>query len=79
MVHGTKAQVFKTLKNSDLGEIKCSEINSRTLVSFAQELNKSMEPQTCGNYFSHLRDERRIDVVEQLIPLADEEVERILD
>ena len=54
MVHGTKAQVFKTLKNSDLGEIKCSEINSRTLVSFAQELNKSMEPQTCGNYFSHL-------------------------
>jgi integrase len=54
VVHGTKAQVFKTLKNSDLGEIKCSEITSRTLVSFAQELNKSMEPQTCGNYFSHL-------------------------
>jgi integrase len=54
VVHGTKAQVFKTLKNSDLGEIKCSEITSRALVSFAQELNKSMEPQTCGNYFSHL-------------------------
>jgi integrase len=54
VVHGTKAQVFKTLKNSDLGEIKCSEITSRTLVSFAQELNKSIEPQTCGNYFSHL-------------------------
>ena len=54
VVHGTKAQVFKTLKSSDLGEIKCSEITSRTLVSFAQELNKSMEPQTCGNYFSHL-------------------------
>src|SRR3984885_4863373 len=54
VVHGTKAQVFKTLKNSDLGEIKCSEITSHTLVSFAQELNKSMEPQTCGNYFSHL-------------------------
>jgi hypothetical protein len=54
VVHGTKAQVFKTLKNSDLGEISCSEITSRTLVSFAQELNKNMEPQTCGNYFSHL-------------------------
>jgi integrase len=54
VVHGTKAQVFKTLKNGDLGEIKCSEITSRVLVSFAQELNKSMEPQTCGNYFSHL-------------------------
>jgi aryl-alcohol dehydrogenase-like predicted oxidoreductase len=25
-----------------------------------------------GNYYAHLRDERRIDVVEQLIPLADE-------
>jgi hypothetical protein len=24
VVHGTKAQVLKTLKNSDLGEIKCS-------------------------------------------------------
>jgi hypothetical protein len=41
VVHGTKAQVFKTLKNSDLGEIKCSEITSRTLVSFAQELKKA--------------------------------------
>ena len=54
MVHGTKAQVFKTLKSGDLGEIKCSEITSRTLVSFARELNKNFEPQTCGNYFSHL-------------------------
>jgi len=51
VVHGTKAQVLKTLKSSDLGETKCSEITSRALVSFAQELNKSMEPQTCGNYF----------------------------
>ena len=25
-----------------------------------------------GNYYAHLRDERRIDIVEQLIPLADE-------
>src|ERR1700688_4990507 len=44
VVHGTKAQVLKTLKNSDLGEIKCTEITSRTLVSLAQELNKSVEP-----------------------------------
>jgi hypothetical protein len=28
VVHGTKAQVFKTLKSSDLGEIKCSEMIS---------------------------------------------------
>ena len=54
VVLGTKAQVLKTIKNSDLGEIKCSEITSQTLVSFAQRPNRNVEPQTCGNYFSHL-------------------------
>ena len=29
---GTKAQVLKTIKNSDLGETNCSEITSRMLV-----------------------------------------------
>jgi integrase len=53
-VLGTKAQVLKTIKNSDLGEIKCSDITSNALVSFARELTKNVEPQTCGNYFSHL-------------------------
>ena len=53
-VLGTKAQVLKTIKNSDLGETKCSEITSKTLVSFARELTEDVEPQTCGNYFSHL-------------------------
>jgi integrase len=51
---GTKAQVLKTIKNSDLGDTKCSDINSQTLVSFTRELTKTVEPQTCGNYFSHL-------------------------
>ena len=54
VVLGTKAQVLKTIKNSDLGETKCSDITSRALVSFARELTKNVEPQTCGNYFSHL-------------------------
>jgi len=53
-VLGTKAQVLKTIKNSDLGETKCSDITSHTLVSFARELTENVEPQTCGNYFSHL-------------------------
>lgn len=53
-VLGTKAQVLKTIKNSDLGEIKCSDLTSNALVSFARELTKNVEPQTCGNYFSHL-------------------------
>lgn len=54
VVLGTKAQVFKAIKNSDLGEIKCSDITSHTLVSFARDLTQNVEPQTCGNYFSHL-------------------------
>ena len=37
---GTKAQVLKSIKNSDLGETKCSDITSRPLVSFARELTK---------------------------------------
>jgi integrase len=54
LVLGTKAQVLKTIKSSDLGETKCSDITSRKLVSFAQDLNKNVTPQTCGNYLSHL-------------------------
>lgn len=53
-VLGTKAQVLKTIKNSDLGDLKCSEISSQKLVAFARDLSRNVEPQTCGNYFSHL-------------------------
>jgi integrase len=53
-VVGTKAQVLKTIKDTDLGETKCSHITSEQLVSFARKLNESVEPQTCNNYFSHL-------------------------
>jgi integrase len=53
-VSGTKAQVLKTIKNSDLGETRCSHITSHKLVAFAHDLTKTVEPQTCGNYFSHL-------------------------
>jgi hypothetical protein len=53
---GTKAQVLKSIKNSDLGEEKCSAITSQRLVSYARELTKPVEPQTGGDYFSHLSD-----------------------
>src|SRR5262249_8321821 len=43
-----------TIKTSDLGGTKCSNITSNALVSFARELTKNVEPQTCGNYFAHL-------------------------
>jgi integrase len=54
VVLGTKAQVLKTIRNSDLGELNCSDVTSQKLVSFGKELTKNVEPQTCGNYFSHL-------------------------
>ena len=54
VVLGTKAQVLRTIKNSDLGEMRCSDITSQKLVSFGKALTKNVEPQTCGNYFSHL-------------------------
>jgi integrase len=53
-VLGTKAQVLRTIKNHELGDAKCSAITSARLVSFAKQLTTNVEPQTCGNYFSHL-------------------------
>lgn len=51
--HGvTKDQVLRTIKNSWLGELRCSEIKSTTIIRFLQELTS--QPQTRGNYLSHL-------------------------
>lgn len=51
--HGkTKDQVLRTIKNSWLGELHCSEITSPELVKFAQGLTG--QPSTRGNYMSHL-------------------------
>lgn len=54
VVLGTKAQVLRTVKTSELGDVRCSHITSQKLVSFGKALTQSVEPQTCGNYFSHL-------------------------
>ena len=51
--HGkTKDQVLRTIRNSYLGAMKCSEITSQVLVQYAQSLEA--QPQTVGNYMSHL-------------------------
>jgi len=54
IVHGSKFQVLKTIKASDLGETKCSAIISQTLVAFGRKLATTVTPQTCSNYFAHL-------------------------
>src|SRR5262249_37309622 len=48
----TKAQVLRKIKNYDLAEMRCSEITSADLISFAQAL--PVMPQTRANYLSHL-------------------------
>lgn len=48
----TKAQVLDVIKLMDIGSMKCSEIRSSHIVSFARELVS--QPQTRGNYVSHL-------------------------
>jgi hypothetical protein len=53
-ISGTRAQTLGAIKHSDLGETKCSEITASALVSFARELTKNVEPQTCGNYLSSI-------------------------
>ncbi|KQP37541.1 chorismate mutase [Pseudorhodoferax sp. Leaf274] len=51
--HGvTKDQVLRTIKNSWLGQLRCSEIKSTTIIRYLQELES--QPQTRGNYLSHL-------------------------
>ena len=48
----TKAQVLATIKNHEIADLKCSEITSEKLVDFAKGL--PVQPQTAGNYLSHL-------------------------
>jgi len=48
----TKVQVLRTIQASELGAIRCSELQSPHIVSFAQNLR--VQPQTVANYLSHL-------------------------
>jgi integrase len=48
----TKKQVLRALEDSTLGALKCSEVTSQSIVNFARGLN--VQPQTVGNYVSHL-------------------------
>ena len=51
--HGkTKGQVLRTIKNAEIGNLRCSEITSQELVKFAKSINA--QPSTRGNYMSHL-------------------------
>jgi integrase len=48
----TKAQVLRKIKTYDIAALRCSEITSADIISFAQAL--PVTPQTRQNYLSHL-------------------------
>lgn len=50
----TKAQVLEAVKRYDIGDVQAVDISSRHVVKFAQELSRTVKPQTVGNYLSHL-------------------------
>lgn len=53
--HGrTKKQVLNSIKTFDIASMRCSDITSADIVKFATELSKGRQPQTVGNYMSHL-------------------------
>lgn len=51
----TKTQVLKTIKSFDIASLPCASVTSQKLVEFAQALlDGGRQPQTIGNYMSHL-------------------------
>ena len=50
----TKAQVLRSIREYDIADMPCNEIQSHDIVQFARELSTTREPSTVGNYLSHL-------------------------
>lgn len=50
----TKRQVLLAIKTYAIGNLPCDRIASQDIVEFATELSKGRQPQTVGNYISHL-------------------------
>ncbi|MEL7043084.1 MAG: site-specific integrase [Pseudomonadota bacterium] len=51
----TKTQVLNAIKTFDIAALACDKIGSSDIVDFAkQKLDSGVQPQTVGNYLSHL-------------------------
>lgn len=50
----TKAQVLNSIKEYGIANMDCEAIRSDDIVAFAKELSGKRQPQTVGNYLSHL-------------------------
>jgi aryl-alcohol dehydrogenase-like predicted oxidoreductase len=68
---GIERDVLPVAQRYGMGTIVWSPLAQGLLTGRVRKGQQS-DLRRSGQYFSHLRDERRIDVVEELIPLADE-------
>jgi aryl-alcohol dehydrogenase-like predicted oxidoreductase len=68
---GIERDVLPVAERYGMGTIVWSPLAQGLLTGRVRKGQQS-DLRRSGRYFTHLRDERRIDVVEQLIPLADE-------
>lgn len=50
-----KAQVLRSVRDFNIAETTCNEIQSRYIVDFTKDLVATRSPATVGNYMSHLR------------------------
>ncbi|TVR08621.1 MAG: site-specific integrase [Salinarimonadaceae bacterium] len=50
----TKAQVLRSIKAYSIADLPCQDVASTDIVEFATELAQGRQPQTVGNYLSHL-------------------------
>ncbi|KZL28357.1 integrase [Pseudovibrio sp. WM33] len=51
----TKSQVLETIREQHaIADLDCTEIRSEHIVEFAKQLSQNVQPQTVGNYLSHL-------------------------
>lgn len=50
----TKAQVLRAIQRHQIAAMPCAAIRSQHLVQFTRDLCRGCQPQTAGNYLSHL-------------------------
>jgi len=69
----TKAQVLRTVKADEIGALLCSQVNSPAILAFLNRLTG--QPQTKGNYLSHIGSVIRVAKPAWGYPLAVEELD----
>ena len=51
----TKLQCLNSLRAVPIAEKRCADIDSQTIAGLIEEMQEGRQPQTVGNYMSHLQ------------------------